>query len=231
MRTRQELSGKVFGRLLVVSDAPDGHSPCGQPYRMLLCRCECGKAVVRRQSTIAAGLTKSCGCLRFTIEAETKGTDTRRSRAYQAWLGMRDRCYNTGSAMYSRYGGRGIVISPEWLASFDRFVSDMGPHPGKGFSIDRINNDGSYEAGNCQWIPIEVNARKTSSAKVGEEMARQVKALFLSGFDNRRISEMTGLTIPMVYNITAGKTWAWVSLFKESLDALLTKEAASDKVV
>ena len=60
---KKDLSGRKFGRLTVVGEA--------EPFvisrrleRAWICRCECGKVVRVRQSSLEQGNTKSCGCLR-----------------------------------------------------------------------------------------------------------------------------------------------------------------------
>lgn len=70
---------------------------------------------------------------------------------YQCWINMIDRCTNEACANYHRYGGRGIRVCARWMNSFRDFLLDMGPRPDARLSIDRINNDGNYEPGNCRW--------------------------------------------------------------------------------
>jgi hypothetical protein len=64
---------------------------------------------------------------------------------------MIERCYDNNCEKYPRYGGRGIKVCDQWKTSFETFLKDVGLSPGKGYSIDRINNDGDYEPTNVKW--------------------------------------------------------------------------------
>jgi hypothetical protein len=66
------------------------------------------------------------------------------------WANMRSRCSNPKNAVYPSYGGRVISVCSRW-EDFSCFVEDMGMAPGWEYSLDRINNDGNYEPGNCRW--------------------------------------------------------------------------------
>ena len=79
-------------------------------------------------------------------------------KTYVTWRDMNTRCHDPGHRQYPNYGGRGIVVCERWRASCHRFLLDMGPRP-VGMEIDRINNDGDYEPGNCRWVTKSVNVR------------------------------------------------------------------------
>lgn len=69
---------------------------------------------------------------------------------YHVWMSMKDRCGNPNAKAYPSYGGRGISVCDRWKSSYAAFAEDMGDRP-DGTSIERIDNEGNYELGNCRW--------------------------------------------------------------------------------
>ena len=70
---------------------------------------------------------------------------------YRAWVDIKRRCIDPRRKEYARYGGRGILLAPEWLDSFQSFYDHIGPRPSDQHSVDRIDNEGHYEPGNVRW--------------------------------------------------------------------------------
>jgi hypothetical protein len=82
--------------------------------------------------------------------------DKKWTGAYRSWQAMRQRCLNTRSANFHRYGGRGIGICERWM-DFSKFLEDMGERP-RGYTLERSDNSGDYCKENCCWIPHSTQA-------------------------------------------------------------------------
>lgn len=146
--------GQRFGRLEVVLEVPIDYR-FGRD-REMFCVCDCGATTRTAIYALHSGKSRSCGCLHkegLLQRSKKHGQSPRRglSPAYIAWNNLIRRCTSKKDPGYKNYGGRGIKVCDRWLNSFDDFFSDMGARPSPDLSLDRIDNSGNYEPGNCRW--------------------------------------------------------------------------------
>ena len=159
-----DLKGKRFDRWLVKERR--GSASNGAP--LWFCICECGNEGLVRSSQLTRGRSKSCGCLWIDAMEKThlrhgNARVNNRTREYRIWKGMKTRCFNPKSTGFKYWGGRGITVCERWKDSFANFLADMGPCPA-GLTIERKNNDGNYEPGNCVWADYDAQVRNRRKA-------------------------------------------------------------------
>lgn len=143
----KNITGMRYGRLTVVEYV--GKQKNGQS--LWLCKCSCGKTVVKRKSALTCGVTKSCGCYRKERAAglnKTHGLSS--TKPYSVWKNMVDRCRNPENKDFHHYGGRGIAVCKEWL-TLEGFMGDMGASFKDGLTLERVDNSKGYCEDNCRW--------------------------------------------------------------------------------
>jgi hypothetical protein len=153
-----DLSGQKFGRLTAL-----GPVERRKRHVMWLCECQCGETTIVSTTSLRAAATRSCGCLRQETSAEALTKHgMKNSPLYRIWCNIVSRCTLPTNHSYARYGGRGITICDEWRHDFQAFYDHVTQLPccgEKGYSLDRILNDGPYAPGNVQWATTVAQAR------------------------------------------------------------------------
>lgn len=150
--TKIKLTGKRFGRLIVI-----GESEKRSKNRDVFwwCQCDCGELLCIAGKRLRNKNTKSCGCYKKDTDGKNNHKHGQaQTPTYRSWLSMIKRCRDPKNASFKNYGAKGISACKRWH-NFESFLKDMGFRP-NGFSLDRIDSSKNYEPNNCRWASKEI---------------------------------------------------------------------------
>lgn len=139
MASLEAEAGEKYGRLTVIEDG--GKRRHQQLWR---CRCDCGNEAIKNAWQVRNLRVRSCGdCRRVRGRSQTP--------EYRAWRDAVNRCTRPNHKQWQNYGGRGILVCPEWIHDFAAFLRHIGHRPHSKLTLDRIDNNRGYEPGNVRW--------------------------------------------------------------------------------
>jgi hypothetical protein len=159
-RNCNKYSGQKFGKLTII-----GFTRLFKKMTRVSARCECGVIKEYALCQIINGNTKSCGCSKVTRLTKHGLID---HPLYNVWQDMNDRCYNSNSKHYDRYGGRGVAVSIRWRKDFKAFYDWAIDKWKQGLELDKDKRSGGqvgdfYCPELCCFITRKENMRHTKA--------------------------------------------------------------------
>jgi len=137
MGTKLNLTGKKYGKLTVIKEAPKKNGSI-----MWYCSCECGKSLITMTNSLRMGKTKSCGCVRWETAIKNKSHITH---------GMTDSFVNQMfKAMHKNH-----TVHDDWDRTkqggknFEKWVLKNGWTKANKYTLKLKNNNEPISPNNC----------------------------------------------------------------------------------
>jgi hypothetical protein len=141
------LAGMRFGLLTVEAEAEPYMWRGRITHRRWECRCDCGTDVTVRQDALTTGHTRSCGCEKVRVAAESHTrhggrAGNRRSYEYDVWQRL------SGAAR------RGLPAPRTWQSpdGFVAFINTVGPRPGDAHQLRCESGRSAQRPANWRWV-------------------------------------------------------------------------------
>ena len=123
---------------------------------------------------------------------------------------MKSRCLNFKNKKFKDYGGRGILICPEWSNDYIKFRDwALSNEYKKDLVIDRRNPDGNYEPFNCRFLTIEESNRNKQKMKIKNMgIANEIRTFYNSGYyTQKELAEKFNISFSHISNIINNRRW------------------------
>ena len=84
----------------------------------------------------------------------------------------------------------------------------MGPKPFPKAQIDRKDNDGNYEPGNCRWTTNAINCQNRSNNKLTMAKAKEIREKYkLGNTSHKKLSIIYGISHQNIGRIINNEKW------------------------
>lgn len=152
----------------------------------------CGKVSKKYASNVLRGEI-NCDCQKTIRNHNTNGKS--REKLYKIYTSIISRTTNPKDKAYKNYGGRGIKMCDEWMKDFQLFYdwcNSNGYKENSKLELDRIDNNGNYEANNCRFVSHSQNNRNKRTNHIIEYQGQShslVEWSEILGIPSKRLSE------------------------------------------
>lgn len=170
-----DLTGKRFGDLEVIcldAEEMERRKKIGKCFGLYWkCKCHaCGGYKTTTSGKLVSGSTKNCGCKRGSNLITHNKSKT---REYQMWVDIKQKCYNPKNKSYKLFGAKGIIVCDEWKNDFDTFYKWYKENYNHRDSIVALKyNRGCFSPENCYLVPLKRITASTESALIGKRFGK-----------------------------------------------------------